>query len=189
MTDHSQKQDVDSRIPLFSPGSSDTLLSASRANEIVMAVNALRSMVVKPDGAGKLIVGRSNVILELTAPASSGTVAVKMFKVQTSGGADGADYLTCKEWDGSAEVGSTLSVARPPWLRSASRPSSGHATTPAYSDGAIVFAVQPSGGTGVSSVAWIDLNVDARGWGYELQFCESGVAKKARFLCGAVSNA
>jgi hypothetical protein len=94
---------------------------------------------------------------------------VKMFKLQTSG--DGDDVVTCKEWTGSAETGSALSVAKPFALRIAQQPSEDHFTMRPYADGEIVFAVEPAGGTGVSNVTWLDLNVDARAWAATFQVC------------------
>jgi translation elongation factor EF-G len=175
-------------IDPFVAGSEDTPFSASRMSEIVDALNALRNMTIKPDGAGSVIHSDSNTIIALApqpATTEGATVSVKMFKIQTSG--DGDEKLTCKEWTGTAETGSSLYVAKPTLLRLGKRPGLTHVTTPAYAAGDIIIAVEPTGGTGITSVTWLDLNVDARGWGYELKFCNSGVAYKANFICGAVS--
>jgi hypothetical protein len=59
-------------IKKLTAGSSDTLLSASRANEIIDAVNALLGMRVTPLGTGKLLVSGPSCVLDLTTtPAES----------------------------------------------------------------------------------------------------------------------
>jgi hypothetical protein len=121
---------------------------------------------------------------------AGGGAEVKMFKIQSTGHGD--NHVQCKEWDGSAEVGSSLPVAKPTLLREGVKPDShddAHTITLPYSTGDIIFAVEPADGTGVSGVTWLDLNVDARMWGYELKFCDSGVAYRANFLCGTVQTA
>lgn len=92
-----------------------TPAQASRMNEIVRLLNALRNLTRKPwMGQGKWSGGDGNAAFELVAsaaPASTGSASSTMFKIQTSGDHD--DYVTCKEWTASAETGDAVNVAKP----------------------------------------------------------------------------
>lgn len=59
-------------------GSEDTLLSATRANELIGTVNALANMTVQPAGAGRLEVGAqggATLTLNMEAFGGGGTPA------------------------------------------------------------------------------------------------------------------
>lgn len=162
---------------------------AGYLNKVVREVNASKLTSVV---GGRFQRGPNGTQLIVDAagggpPGESATV--KMFKIQSSGHGD--NHIQCKEWNGTSEVGSSLPIAKPTLLREGVKPTShdsAHTITLPYSTGDILFAIEPADGTGVSGVTWIDLNVDARMWGYELKFCDTGVAYKATFLCGTVST-
>lgn len=118
-------------------------------------------------------------------------VTVKWCKIQASGIAD--DYVTVKEWTGSAETGSTFNVAKPTKLRynggasetidgstvsfsswasttrisrtaTVSGVSEKQVIVPRLQDGDIILA-RRAYSTGVSSASeWVDLNIDGRAW-------------------------
>ncbi len=114
-----------------------------------------------------------------------------MFKIQGTGlSGDHDDYVTCKEWTGSAVTGSAVNVAKPFNLRIAQKPTGGtgtHVCDRPYTAGEIILAVEPTGGTGVTDVTFEDINVDAREWAYELRWCEAGVAYKGNVKVRTVS--
>jgi hypothetical protein len=67
-------------ISQLQQGSSDTLIVASRGNEIINAVNALMNMQVFPSEAGTFrCTGSGNAILTLNASSAAGNQAISDF--------------------------------------------------------------------------------------------------------------
>lgn len=94
---------------------------------------------------------------------------------------ESSEYLICHTWDGSTEGSSSITVAKPPYLRSA--PTSDGAATilPLYSEGDVIWADSVNY-TGVSGATLLDKNVDARRWVFETEGCDSdGNAVTASF--------
>lgn len=53
-------------LKLLKKGSAPSLIDTDTANQLIQAVNDLRSMIVVPGGAGRLLVGQGNVTLDLS---------------------------------------------------------------------------------------------------------------------------
>ena len=48
-------------------GEVPSLLDAEKANELINAINAFRTMTISPQGFGKLTLGKDNVVLDLNS--------------------------------------------------------------------------------------------------------------------------
>lgn len=109
---------------------------------------------------------------------SGGGSSVQKMKV-TAVNTDGSGNitgLTCDRYDAAnAVVESSVAVALPYGLQSA--PAAGLAIHPAYTVGTYLVCSKPIGGTGsttLGSAEWMDLNVAARAWCIQVNFCVSG---------------
>ena len=54
------------KIKEFTKGESRSLLEAAEANKLVRIINALLALQIKPENAGKLTIGDTNAVLDLT---------------------------------------------------------------------------------------------------------------------------
>jgi hypothetical protein len=84
--------------------------------------------------------------------------------------------VVCNTYDGTTTGSTDIDVAFPTKLRG-SAPSAGAEIRPAYAVNDEIFAIEAEGETGVSSVTWIDLNVDARRWMVSREVCTDGAAE------------
>jgi hypothetical protein len=122
--------------------------------------------------------------------AGGGGAEIKRYRVKSVA----ANYLVCRTWDGAAEGGADVKVAKPPELRHVASEvvegvtisytyqsrannldgqrlagAAGFATQteiviPVWRVNSEIWAMKPAGGTGVTEAAWLDLNVAGRMW-------------------------
>lgn len=71
--------------------------------------------------------------------------------------------------------GSSVKVLLPPYLHTTRKPDSSALIKPEYSTGDVIYCVAIS--KGADDETYIDLNLDARRWSVQIQFCENGVAR------------
>lgn len=53
-------------LPTLKKGSFPSLIDTATANRLIEAINGLRSMIIAPAGAGKMVVGESGVTMDLS---------------------------------------------------------------------------------------------------------------------------
>jgi hypothetical protein len=96
-----------------------------------------------------------------------------------------SNYLVCRSWNGSVEGGVDVKVALPTLLRLVNQPSVDHELWPQFNfadAGEDIFAVKPTGGTGLEDVDWLMLH-DGRFWALDIELCN---ARHALFHCSAL---
>lgn len=164
---------------------------SAMAREWNRMVDALRSM--RPSqGSGTLLTHTPHGTIHNSgfrrSSAGSPSVSATRMRIKSIG----QNSYTCRTWDGTTEGSSDITVAKPPEMRGISSETldsvsisydyDGDTTyttrTASWSGGSEdqgivprfassnteIWATQPDGGTGVSSVTWIDINVAARAW-------------------------
>jgi len=176
-------------LPYFRKRGRPSPFSAHDMNRLVRAINNFLGMRLRFTEAeidingnavydGKLISGDTGAILELaigdaTGTSSSGgghgsTSSSTIEMMTVNGYTSTNNYLSATRADGSTVV----NVALPIGLRVGSAPTGsllyGTAGTWAlnltYTAGDKIFACSPTGGTGVSSVTWLDMNSGCKYW-------------------------
>lgn len=171
-------------LPYIEPGKAyPSFLSASYANRIVWALNALLTAKIVRGDSDELKVSRDgNIILQLSdhTEASSGSgVAGQRYKIT----AVNTDYLTCRTYDGSTTGGTDIYVAYPDELRGSAPITNAEIRKP-YAVNDEIWAIEPDGGTGQATATdWIDINCDARKWCMELDVCISNVTYQFWIPC------
>jgi len=71
--------------------------------------------------------------------------------------------------------GASVKVLLPPYLHATRKPDSSALIKPEYKINDIIYCVAIS--KGADDETYIDLNLDARRWSVEIQFCENGVSR------------
>lgn len=83
---------MDPNIKLVIPGEVPSLLDATKANELIHAINAFRNLTVSPQGLGKITLGEKNVVLDLNplkALFDQLSTIVSSMSTTTGGGSSG----------------------------------------------------------------------------------------------------
>ena len=141
------------QVPDWKP---DKLASASGFNTVKRAVQAQRRSL--------LAQGIMDSTGTYSAALRANETAGRQFRFKSI--AD--DHIVCRTWDGATEGGADVLVAKPPVLRGdgETRTVNGEDQDvfPPYAVNDLIYAIKPRGGTGLSSVLWQDINVDARRW-------------------------
>ena len=125
--------------------------------------NSVRSFV---GGPGVLVShGQDGVKISLSRVSRPAGSSVQRFVIVS----ESDDTLSCKAIDAQGNQSDDETTIAKPWeLRGATATKTDSGDTanidPAYDAGGSIAAVVISGGTGISGVTYLDLNVDARAW-------------------------
>lgn len=103
------------KIERVSKGNTRTLLSASKANDLIDAINALLNPTIGIGAVNSVTIseGGWNIQLKQLASGGSTSTTTGAFKVKQEFG----DYLQCTAWDGTSEAPTYSYVAKPTLLR------------------------------------------------------------------------
>src|SRR5436190_6604341 len=99
------------QVPLFKAGTErPSIMSASDMNVLVRALNALLNPSVVRGERDDATITDGNFVIDVSNADEATDTAVKQFILKD---ASFDDWLVCREWDGAAEVGGDVLVARP----------------------------------------------------------------------------